>query len=151
MQAGTHRNRVRVRVRSFVDGHTLQFVSEGEARIMCGERANGSEMLGQDGKPLEAVARRLSRLKAPLTDIKLLAPAKAERPSNCSLSQVEMRNNAFNEGFSAIAKTANDAKMVHIVRPAINDAKKNHLTRAASLYLSWPAFCWLLLGQGLLH
>jgi hypothetical protein len=95
MLRGTHRNRVRVRVRSFVTGQVLQYVTESEARVMCAENADGSEMLGQDGRPMEPVARRLSRRKAALTDIKLLARVKSERPSDCTLSQIDAETNAF--------------------------------------------------------
>jgi hypothetical protein len=105
MQRGTHRNRVRVRVRSFVDLHVLQYVSEHEGRIMCGENSDGSRMIGCDGKPIEAVARRLSRLKASFTDIQLMASAKSERASGCSLSQIDVQNNAFAQAFSALGET----------------------------------------------
>jgi hypothetical protein len=105
MQAGTHRSRVRVRVRSFVDKHVLRMVSEHEARIMCGENADGTEMLGQDGKAIEAVARRLSRLKATLTDIQLLARERNERPSPAGLTFSDVQNNAFGSHFRALGST----------------------------------------------
>ncbi|HLK53982.1 MAG TPA: hypothetical protein VKU42_11040 [Candidatus Angelobacter sp.] len=90
-----HRNRLRVRVRSFVTNAVLRYVSEREARIMCAEHADGSEMLGEDAKPLEAIAVRLSRIKAPLTDIRLLAPERQERRSTCTITRSETENNAF--------------------------------------------------------
>jgi len=90
-----HRNRLRVRVRSFVDKHVLRFVAEGEARDMIAENADGSERCGEDGKPLEACAVRLTRLKAPLTDIRLLAPERQERRTTATITRSETENNAF--------------------------------------------------------
>jgi hypothetical protein len=90
-----HRNRLRVRVRSFVTNEILRYVSEYEARIMTAQNADGSEKLGDDLRPLEAVARRLSRLKAPLTDIRLLAPERQERRTTATITRGETENNAF--------------------------------------------------------
>lgn len=100
-----HKPRLRVRVRSFVDKHVLRVVSEHEARIMCGENSDGTEMLGQDGKPIEAVARRLSRIKATLTDIQLLAPERNERPSACGLTFSDVQNNGLGAHFRALGST----------------------------------------------
>jgi hypothetical protein len=118
-----HRNRVLVCVRSFVDAsRILRRVTESEARIMCGENADGSEMLGQDGKPIEAVARRLSRRKAALTDIQLLAPVKSEKRGAASLSSSDTESNAFNQAFKALGDT---------------DSIRQ-LERATAKYQAWP-------------
>jgi hypothetical protein len=89
-----HRNRLRVRVRSFVDGHVLRFVSESEARAMIAENADGSEMLGEDGKPVEAIAKRISLKKHDL-EIKLLAPLRRERTSPCTLTCSDADKNSI--------------------------------------------------------
>ena len=67
-----------------------------------GENGDGTEMLGQDGKPIEAIARRLSKRKAALTDIQLLERAKSERSGSACLTAADSRNNAFHEAFSAL-------------------------------------------------
>jgi hypothetical protein len=90
-----HRNRLRVRVRSCVDGHILRYVSESEARLMIAQNADGSDKYGEDGKPMEAVAYRLSRLKAALTDIKMAMPLHRDRQSPCTITWGETVNSAF--------------------------------------------------------
>jgi len=57
-------------------------------------------MFGPDGKELEPIAHRLSRLKAPLTDIRLLARQRQERHSPCTLTLADTENNAFVEAFA---------------------------------------------------
>src|SRR5579871_1263578 len=99
------RNRVRVRVRSSVTGEVLRFVSEGEARLMCAENADGSDMLDYRGTRIEPVAMRLSRLKAPLTDIRLLDLNRGKRQSPCTLTESDVKNNAFGKAFSALGNT----------------------------------------------
>ena len=117
-----HRNRQRVRVRSFVDSHILRFCSEREARILCGETNDGHSLIGDDGKVVQPVAIRLSRLKAPLTDIKLLAPQRRDRQSPSSIIVSESENNAFvHEG---VRLSPNDA-----IRP---------LDRAVEKIDAWP-------------
>jgi hypothetical protein len=101
----SHRNRLRVRVRSFVDSHVLRCVSEREARIMCAENSDGSQMIGSDRKPLEPVADRLSRLKAPLMDIRLRAPERGEKPSPCTITLLDVVNNAFGQAYSQLGPT----------------------------------------------
>src|SRR5207237_4447845 len=89
-----------VRVRSCIDGRVLRHVTEREARLMCSEDSFADRLHG-----VEAIGYRLSRKKEKLTDIRLLAPLKAERPSDCSLSQIDMQNNAFAQSFSALGNT----------------------------------------------
>ena len=72
---------------------------------MCGENSDGSKMLGQDGKPLEPIAYRLSRLKAPLTDIRLLALGRPPRQGSATLTFRDAENNAFARVFSALGDT----------------------------------------------
>lgn len=100
MQRGTHRNRVRVRVRSCCVEYTmkicgyyakiLQYVSEREAREMCDEDSHGNRLWER-----EPVAVRLSAKKAPLTDVRLLQPAKSEHNTSACLSAADSENNAF--------------------------------------------------------
>jgi hypothetical protein len=97
-----HRNRVRVNVRSCVDGHILRVCSESEARQMCGENSDGSKMLGQDGKAVEPIAYRMTRLKAPLTDIKLLARERQPRNVKATLTFADVQNNAFAKAFKEL-------------------------------------------------
>jgi hypothetical protein len=112
-----HRNRIRVNVRSFVDGHILRTCSELEARAMCAEDSFGDPIEG-----LQACARRLSRKKQPLTDIKLLNPKRDERNSPCTITRAEMENNAFvHEGARLSAKDSMRA-----------------LDRAVSKIEAWP-------------
>lgn len=79
----------RVRVRSRVDGRVLFHVAEREARIMCAEDSHGNPLEG-----MEPNAMRLSRKKAPLTDIQLKSLAREEETSACSITRSESHNNA---------------------------------------------------------
>lgn len=81
-------------VRSCVDGHYLCSVHLSEARDMIGENSDGSERLGSDGKPLQAVAKRLNRLKEPLRQIKMLAPMRTPKTSPCTITCSEVEKNA---------------------------------------------------------
>lgn len=83
----------------------LRYVTECEARRMCGENADGTVMYGQDGRALEPEARRLSRLKAPLTDIELLATQRKVRPIGGTITRADVENNAFAKAFSALGPT----------------------------------------------
>lgn len=85
-----HRNRIRVRIRSFVDKHVLRTCSEAEARLMCAEDSFGQAIEG-----LEPVAIRMTRLKAPFTDIRLLVPERRERRTTATITRAETENNAF--------------------------------------------------------
>ena len=105
MPAGVHLNRLRVRVRSFVTNHVLRRVSEREAREMCDEDSRGDRLHLR-----EPEAYRLSHKKAPLTDICLLAPAKSERPSPCTLTRSDVENNAFVQAFANRAHLPLSAK-----------------------------------------
>lgn len=123
-----HRNRLRVRVRSFVDNRVLRYVPMGEAREMIAQKADGSDMMGSDDKPIEPVARRLSRLKAPLTDIKLLAPLRRERQSPCTITGSETENFAFiHDGVRLSAKDSIrtlDAALSKVEAwPGVHDSK----------------------------
>jgi hypothetical protein len=103
--ANKHRSRVRVRVRvrSYVDSsRILHYVTESEARLMCGENADGSEMIGQDGQPIEPIARRLSLKKHQLTDIRMLAPVKGDGVVKTALSFADVVNNAFAKAFKVL-------------------------------------------------
>lgn len=61
---------------------------------MIAENADGSDMLGNDGRPLEAVARRISLRKHAL-EIKLIAPLRQERTDRCTIPRRAVENNAF--------------------------------------------------------
>lgn len=89
-----------VRVHSCVDGHVLRHVTEREARLMCAEDSFGDRL-----KEMDPVARRLSRKKQRLADITLLAPARAERNSACTLTLSDTQNNAFGQHFKALGPT----------------------------------------------
>ena len=90
-----HKNRLRVKVRSFIDKgmalsqrRVLRYVGEAEARLMCGEDSFGN------------VARRLSAKKTPLTDIELLAPERQPRNVKATLTFSDSVNNGFAKGLS---------------------------------------------------
>lgn len=85
-----HRNRVRVNVHSFVDGHVLRLCSEADARLMCAEDSEGNPIEG-----CKPIARRLSRKKSKLTDIQLIARERNERTSPCTITMREAERNAF--------------------------------------------------------
>lgn len=72
---------------------------------MCAENSDGSEMLGQDGNPLEAIAYRLTRLKAPFTDIKLMEPERNKRSSPCTLTMSDVQHNGLGQAFSQLGPT----------------------------------------------
>jgi hypothetical protein len=93
-RAKSRHSRVNVPVRSYVDNHILRYASHGEARLMIGENADGSQMLGEDGKPIEPVAKRISRPKQPL-EIKLLAPLRNDGQSGGTIPIRAIENNAF--------------------------------------------------------
>lgn len=140
-----HRNRLRVRVRSFVTKAVLRYVSESEARIMIAENADGSEKLGEDMRPLEACALRLTRLKAPLTDIRLLAPERQPRRTTATITRGETENNAFvHEGVrlgpldSIRALDAATAKVE--LWPKIHDKRNTVISAgvAYGVYCPWP-------------
>jgi hypothetical protein len=78
-----------VRVRS-IFGHVLRHVSHSEALRMIGQDSHGNEL-----ENLEPVARRLTRKKAPLTDIRLLAPERLKNSDPCSITPREMELNAY--------------------------------------------------------
>jgi hypothetical protein len=78
-----------VRVHSACDSRVLTHISEREARLMCGEDTYGNSLEG-----VEPTARRLSRKKEPLRDIRLMHPVKEERNSPCTLTKSDMLLNA---------------------------------------------------------
>jgi hypothetical protein len=92
--AGKHRNRARVRVRSFLDNRVLRIVSESIARQMCDEDLAGGRL---DNCLPEAY--RLSPKSAPLTDIRLLAAERAHQRTGATLSARDSQNNAFAKAF----------------------------------------------------
>jgi hypothetical protein len=122
MPAGVNRNRVRVRVRSFVTDRALRWVSERQAREMCDEDSNGERL---DLREPEAI--RLSCKKAPLTDIRLLAPERGERSSPCTLTVRDVQNNAFVQAF---------AKQAHLPLSAKDSMRS--LDRAEAKVEAWP-------------
>lgn len=83
-----------VRVRSSVDSHILRHVTERDARLMCAEDSHGDPLDG-----IEPTARRLTRKKEKLTDIKLLHPERAKDSSPCTLTLSDIQNNAFGKAF----------------------------------------------------
>lgn len=140
-----HRNRMRVRVRSCVDGRVLRFVSESEARIMIAENADGSEMIGEDGKPIEPVARRIS-LKKHVLEIKLLAPLRRERTSPCTITLTEAENCAFvHPGVRLSGKDAIrplDAAMEKVQAwPSVHDSRAAIVSAGVvyGVFCPWPA------------
>lgn len=124
-----HRNRVRVRVRSFVTGEVLRYVSESEARFMCAENADGSDMLDVNGDPLEPIAIRLSRIKAPLTDIKLLSPERHRRNSACTLTRSDVEHNGLGKAFSSLGIT-DSIRAIERAESKVNAWPETHDDRA---------------------
>jgi hypothetical protein len=125
----SHRHdRLRVRVRSYHDlDRTLHWVTESEARVMCGENADGSIMFGQDGKPIQPVARRLSKLKHALSDIQLLAPARRGQGFQATLTFADIYHNAMAKAFDVLGgpeisiRTLNRAEAKVHAWPEIHD------------------------------
>lgn len=97
MKRGVHRNRARVRVRSFVTGLVIRYVSELEARQMCDEDSKGERLYLR-----EPDAWRLSKKKQPLTDIKLVSALRSERPTEATLTFRDVDNNAMAKGFKVL-------------------------------------------------
>lgn len=85
------RDRCRVRVHSFVDyGRILRYVSAHEARLMCGESPAGEPL-----DDIEPIAKRISRRKAKLEDIRLLSPERVKRNDCATLTMGDTINNAI--------------------------------------------------------
>lgn len=129
-------------VRSCVDGHYLCSVPLSEARDMIGENSDGSERLGSDGKPLQAVAKRLNRLKEPLRQIKMMAPMRTAKTSPCTITCSEVEKNAaVREGGTIHAKDsirALDAAAAKVrVWPEIHDSK----APTVSAGIAFGVFC----------
>ncbi len=112
---------------------------------MIGENADGSERLGSDGKAIQAVAKRLTRLKEPLTDIKMLSPRHNERPSACTLTMSDVEKNALDyqgsvisakDSIRAIDRASNKVK----VWPEIHDHKSPTVSagKAIGVFCQYP-------------
>lgn len=71
------------------NGHHMRFVTTRQALEMIAEDYSGNEVDG-----IAAVARRTTRKKAALTEIKMLALVRNEKPSPCTLTQSDMVANA---------------------------------------------------------
>lgn len=67
---------------------------------MCAEDSTGNLL-----EEMDPIARRLSRKKHKLTDIKLLSPQRLERNSACTLTMSDVQNNAFGQHFKALGPT----------------------------------------------
>lgn len=125
-------------VRSCVDGHYLCSVPLSEARDMIGENSDGSERLGSDGKPLQAVAKRLNRLKEPLRQIKMMAPMRTAKTSPCTITCSEVEKNAVvHEGAVIHAKDsirALDAASAKVkVWPEVHDHKSPTISAGVAI------------------
>ena len=92
-----NRIRIRVRVRSFLDGRVLRRVNERQAREMCDEDATGDRIYAR-----EPEAYRLSRKNGPLTDIRLLAPECGNHSTSAALTVADSENNAFAKAFNTL-------------------------------------------------
>lgn len=123
------RARIRVRVRSFLTGEVLRYCSESEARFMCAENADGSDLLDMRGERVEAVAIRLSRRKAPLTDIKLLSQERGKRNSACTLTRSDVENNGLGKAFSALGVT-DSIRAIERAENKVTAWPETHDTRA---------------------
>lgn len=110
-----------VRVRSFIDGSVMRHVTIKQAREMCAEDSLGDSLDG-----VEASAVRLSRKKAPFTDIKLLAPEREEKNSPCTLTMGDMLNNGIG---SVAPELRKQGKNNHI---------GNYIDRAMTKVEHWP-------------
>ena len=122
------RHAYRVNVRSRVDGRILFRVPEREARLLCAEDSTGNPADG-----LEPVADRLSRKKAPLTDIQLKSLARDERPSPCTLTKSDMLANGIG---AADPETRKQGKFSD---GSVNSLKiGNYVDRAMSKVEEWP-------------
>jgi len=122
------RHAYRVRVRSRVDGRVLFHVAEREARLLCAEDSEGNPLDG-----MECVADRLSRKKAPLTDIQLKMLARDEKPSPCTLTKSDMLNN----GIAAVNPELR--KQGRFSDGSVNDFKiGNYIDASASKVEEWP-------------
>lgn len=122
------RHAYRVRVRSRVDGRVLFHVAEREARLLCAEDSQGNPLDG-----MESSADRLSRKKAPLTDIQLKSLARDEKPSACTLTKSDMLNNGIG------AATPELRKLAQFSDGSTNEQKiGNYIDRAMSKVEEWP-------------
>lgn len=122
------RHAYRVRVRSRVDSRVLFHVSEREARLLCAEDSQGNPLDG-----MERAADRLSRKKAPLTDIQLKSLARDEKPSACTLTKSDMLSNATG------AVNPEFRKRARFSDGSVNDLKVgNSIDRAMSKVEAWP-------------
>ena len=122
------RHAYRVRVRSRVDGRVLFHVAEREARLLCAEDSEGNPLEG-----MESSADRLSRKKAPLSDIQLKTLARDEKPSPCTLTKTDMLHN----GIGAADPT--ERKHARFSDGSINEQKiGNCIDRAMSKVEEWP-------------
>lgn len=122
------RHAYRVNVRSRVDARILFRVSEREARLLCAE-----DSLGNPADGIEPAADRLSRKKAPLTDIQLKTLARDEKPSACTLTMSNMLNN----GIGAVSPELR--KRGKFSDGSVNELKiGNYIDRDMSKVEEWP-------------
>lgn len=122
------RHAYRVRVRSRVDGRILFHVAEREARLLCAEDSAGNPL-----EDVESSADRLSRKKAPLTDIQLKSLARDERPSPCTLTKSDMLHN----GMGAVS--ADERKRARYSDGSVDPFRVgNYIDRAMSKVEAWP-------------
>lgn len=68
--------------------------------MMCGEDTHGDPIEG-----LEPIARRLTRKKERLTDIKLLHSERAKDSSPCTITLSDMQHNALGKAFKWLGST----------------------------------------------
>ena len=131
-----------VRVRSSVDGHILRHVSERDARLMCAEDSHGEPIEG-----MEPSARRLTRKKERLTDIKLLQPERAKDSSPCTLTLSDMQNNALGKYFNWLGST-DSIRAIERATAKVDAWPEEHDEKAviisagevhgAAFYCPWP-------------
>jgi hypothetical protein len=82
---------------------------------------------------LEPVADRLSRKKAPLTDIQLKSLARDEKPSACTLTKSDMLTNGVGAANPELRKRGRFSD------GSLNDLKiGNYVDRAMSKVEEWP-------------
>jgi hypothetical protein len=111
----------------------LRWVTEREARVLCAENQDGSPMYEPDGTLMDSKAKRLSRLKAPLTDIKLRQPDRGDKPTACTLKLSDMLNNAVGAANPELRKPGTYAS------GKVNPLKiGNYIDRAMAKVEAWP-------------
>jgi hypothetical protein len=96
--------------------------------MMCAENSFGNPLEGVEPK-----AVRLSRKKQQLTDIKMLALERGEKPSACALKMSDMLNNGMGAANPELRKRGRFSD------GSVNDLRiGNYIDRAMSKVEEWP-------------